>query len=135
MEFLKNLGETFNDAVDFVVEKNRKFNKTTKIKKLIKKESNEIIKAYITLGKHYYNELRDVPNYDMQKVCNAIDASQREIKRLKCKLEEVKNEVNLSEFEDFVESDEPIEIELTLNQVDSVSTHLGEDEIVEIKED
>ena len=105
------------------------------IKKLIKKESNEIIKAYITLGKHYYNELRDVPNYDMQKVCNAIDASQREIKRLKCKLEEVKNEVNLSEFEDFVEPDEPIEIELTLNEPENISTNLGEDDIVEIKED
>ena len=128
MEFLKNLGETFNDAVDFVVEKNRKFNKTTKIKKLIKKESNEIIKAYITLGKHYYNELHDVPNYDMQKVCNAIDVSQREIKRLKCKLEEVKNEVNLSEFEDFVESDEPIEIELTLNEADSDGILANRDE-------
>ena len=135
MEFLKNLGETFNDAVDFVVEKNRKFNKTTKFKKLIKKESNEIIKAYITLGKHYYNELHDVPNYDMQKVCNAIDASQREIKRLKCKLEEVKNEVNLSEFEDFVEPDEPIEIELTLNEADNSEAKLDSDGIVEIKED
>ena len=135
MEFLKNLGETFNDAVDFVIEKNRKFNKTTKIKKLIKKESNEIIKAYITLGKHYYNELRDVPNYDMQKVCNAIDASQKEIKRLKCKLEEVKNEVNLSEFEDFVEPEEPIEIELTLNEVDNSDVNLDSDDIVEIKED
>ena len=135
MEFLKNLGETFNDAVDFVVEKNRKFNKTTKIKKLIKKESNEIIKAYITLGKHYYNELRDVPNYDMQKVCNAIDASQKEIKRLKCKLEEVKNEVNLSEFEDFVEPEEPIEIELTLNEAANNAVNLDSDDIVEIKED
>ena len=135
MEFLKNLGETFNDAVDFVIEKNRKFNKTTKIKKLIKKESNEIIKAYITLGKHYYNELRDVPNYDMQKVCNAIDASQKELKRLKCKLEEVKNEVNLSEFEDFVELEEPIEIELTLNEVDNSDVNLDSDDIVEIKED
>ncbi len=135
MEFLKNLGETFNDAVDFVVEKNRKFNKTTKIKKLIKKESNEIIKAYITLGKHYYNELRDVPNYDMQKVCNAIEESQREIKRLKCKLEEVKNEVNLSEFEDFVEPDEPIEIELTLNGAGNGEANLDNDGIVEIKED
>lgn len=135
MEFLKNLGETFNDAVDFVIEKNRKFNKTTKIKKLIKKESNEIIKAYITLGKHYYNELRDVPNYDMQKVCNAIDASQKEIKRLKSKLEEVKNEVNLSEFEDFVEPEEPIEIELTLNEAANSDVNLDSDDIVEIKED
>lgn len=130
MEFLKNLGETFNDAVDFVIEKNRKFNKTTKIKKLIKKESNTIIKSYITLGKHYYNELRDVPNYDMQKVCSIIDASQKEIKRLKDKLDEVKNEVNLSEFEDFVEPEEPVEVELKSDKVDS-----DVDDIIENTED
>ncbi|MEI3541540.1 MAG: hypothetical protein V8P98_01870 [Acutalibacteraceae bacterium] len=112
MDFLRNLGETFNGAVDFVIEKNRKFSKVTKLKKQIKKESNAVVKAYITLGKHYYNELRDVPNYDMQKLCNSIDNSKQEIKRLKDKLEEVKNEVDLSDFEEFVEDSEPIEINL-----------------------
>ena len=112
MDFLRNLGETFNGAVDFVIEKNRKFSKVTKLKKQIKKESNAVVKAYITLGKHYYNELRDVPNYDMQKLCNSIDNSKQEIKRLKDKLEEVKNEVDLSDFEEFVEDSEPIEANL-----------------------
>ncbi len=112
MDFLRNLGETFNGAVDFVIEKNRKFSKVTKLKKQIKKESNAVVKAYITLGKHYYNELRDVPNYDMQKLCNSIDNSKQEIKRLKDKLEEVKNEVDLSDFEEFVEDSEPIEFNL-----------------------
>ena len=112
MDFLRNLGETFNGAVDFVIEKNRKFSKVTKLKKQIKKDSNAVVKAYITLGKHDYNELRDVPNYDMQKLCNSIDNSKQEIKRLKDKLEEVKNEVDLSDFEEFVEDSEPIEINL-----------------------
>ena len=116
MDFLRNLGETFNGAVDFVIEKNRKFSKVTKLKQQIKKESNAVVKAYITLGKHYYNELRDVPNYDMQKLCNSIDSSKKEIKRLKDKLEEVKNEVDLSEFEEFVEDDNPIEVEVTLEE-------------------
>lgn len=115
MEFLKSLGETVNGAVDFVIEKNRKFNKTAKIKKLIKKESNSIIKSYITLGKHYYNELRDVPNYDMQKICDNIDLSQKEIKRLQKKLEDVNNEVDLSKFEDFIDDEDPVEVEVTLS--------------------
>lgn len=119
MDFLRNLGETFNGAVDFVIEKNRKFSKVTKLKKQIKKESNAVVKAYITLGKHYYNELRDVPNYDMQKLCNSIDNSKKEIKRLKDKLEEVKNEVDLSEFEEFVEDDNPIEVEVTLEETEA----------------
>ena len=38
MDFLRNLGETFNGAVDFVIEKNRKFSKVTKLKKQIKKQ-------------------------------------------------------------------------------------------------
>lgn len=128
MEFLKNLGETVNGAVDFVIEKNRKFNKTTKIKKLIKKESNSIIKSYITLGKHYYNELRDVPNYDMQKICNDIEMSQKEIKRLQKKLEDVGNEVNLSQFENFIDDENQAEVTLK----DDVSE---DEDIVENEED
>lgn len=108
MDFLKNLGETFNGAIDFVIEKNRKFSKVASLKKQIKKESNEVVKSYIVLGKHYYNELRDVPNYDMQKICKAIDNYKQEIKRLKDKLEEVKNEVDLSNFEEFVQDEDPI---------------------------
>ena len=106
---MKKLGSTFNGAIDLVVEKNRKFSKITQIKKLIKKESNSIIKAYITLGKHYYAELRDVPNYDMQKVCSQIEESNKEIKRLKKKLEEIKNEINLSDFAEMIAYDEPTE--------------------------
>ncbi len=128
MEFLKNLGETVNGAVDFVIEKNRKFNKTTKIKKLIKKESNSIIKSYITLGKYYYNELRDVPNYDMQKICNDIEMSQKEIKRLQKKLEDVGNEVNLSQFENFIDDEDQAEVTLK----DDVSE---DEDIVENEED
>lgn len=112
MDFLRNLGETFNEAIDFVVEKNKKFSKVTSLKKQIKKEANSVVKAYITLGKHYYSELRDVPNRDMQKICDAIDCAKKEIRRLKDKLEEVKNEVNLSEFEELITKDEPIEIEV-----------------------
>ncbi len=134
MDFLRNLGETFNGAVDFVIEKNRKFSKVTKLKKQIKKESNAVVKAYITLGKHYYNELRDVPNYDMQKLCNSIDNSKKEIKRLKDKLEEVKNEVDLSEFEEFVEDENPIEVEVTFAEKDSEILNEDSDEIVENKE-
>ena len=133
MDFLRNLGETFNGAVDFVIEKNRKFSKLAKLKKQIKKESNSVVKAYITLGKHYYNELRDVPNYDMQKICNSIDNSKKEIKRLKDKLEEIKNEVDLSEFQECVEF-EADSIDL---DVDCEKTNCDEtsEEILENNED
>ena len=134
MDFLRNLGETFNGAVDFVIEKNRKFSKLAKLKKQIKKESNAVVKAYITLGKHYYSELRDVPNYEMQKLCKSIDDSKKEIKRLKNKLDEVNNEVDLSEFEEFVEDDTD-QIEITLDNSSNKSLDENLDEIVDNKED
>lgn len=126
MDFLKNLGETFNGAIDFVIEKNRKFSKVASLKKQIKKESNEVVKSYIVLGKHYYNELRDVPNYDMQKICKAIDNYKQEIKRLKDKLEEVKNEVDLSNFEEFVQDEDPI-VNNDIDLEETESTDLNKD--------
>lgn len=129
MDFLRNLGETFNEAIDFVVEKNKKFSKVTSLKKQIKKEANIVAKAYITLGKHYYSELRDVPNRDMQKICDDIDCAKKEIRRLKDKLEEVKNEVNLSEFEELITKDEPIEIEVISTTAEtSDSSNLNDDD-------
>lgn len=112
MDFLKNIGEAVNNAVDFVAEKNRKFTKINNLKRLIKKESDSIIKSYITLGKHYYKELRDVPDKDMQKICDSIDTSKLEIKKLKKNLFEVNNEQDYSKFRDLVE-DEPLDLELS----------------------
>ena len=86
MEFLRNIGETVNSAIDYIVEKNKKFTKSAKIRRLIKKESDSIIKAYITLGKHYYNDLRDVPDDEMRKICESIDVSKKEISKLRDRL-------------------------------------------------
>lgn len=111
MEFLKSLGETVNNAVDFVVEKNRKFTKISKLKRLIKKESDAIIRSYITLGKHYYSDLRNVPDKEMQKVCKDIDLAKSEIKKLRKKLVEINSEQDYTKFRNLVD-DEPIDIEL-----------------------
>lgn len=105
MDFLKNIGETVNSALDYVVEKNRKFTKSAKIKRLIKKESNAIIKSYVTLGKHYYNDLRDVPDNEMKKICESIDESKKEIAKLKEKLVQINMEENFSGYRDLVDED------------------------------
>ncbi len=132
MELFKNIGETVNNAVDYVIEKNKKFNKTTKLKRLVKKESNNIIRNYITLGKHYYNELRDVPNYDMQKLCNDIDESKKEIKKLKEKLLELDCEGNLSSVEDIIEdSDEPVDVEVLVDEDVEEPEKVNEEEKLE----
>ena len=91
MKILRSIGEAFGNAIDYVSEKKRKFDKTTRIKKCIRQETSEMVKNYIKLGKYYYAELRNVPNNDMQRICSAIDDSKCEIKRLKCKLDEIDN--------------------------------------------
>lgn len=132
MEFLKNIGESVNSALDFVVEKNKKFNRINKIKRFMKKESNSIIKSYIKLGKYYYNELRDVPNYEMQNICTSIDNSKKEIKRLQEKLIEINSEDNICDFNDLWD-DEPIEVESVVEQQnDAVSS---EDNTTDDKEE
>ena len=104
MKFLRGIGEALGNALDYVSEKKRKFDKTTRIKKCIKQETSDIVKNYIKLGKYYYTELRDVPNNDMQKICSAIDSGKCEIKRLKCKLEEIDNGCNIKCYCDSLDS-------------------------------
>ena len=77
------------------------------------------MKAYIKLGKHYYNELRDVPNYEMQNICTAIDNSKKEIKRLQEKLIEINSEDNVCDINELWE-DEPVEVESVLDKDDNI---------------
>ena len=128
MDFLRNIGETVNSAVDFVVEKNRKFTKISKIKRLIKKESDTIIRSYITLGKHYYSDLKNVPNKDMQKVCSNIDLAKTEIKRLKKRLAEINTEQSYTKFRDLAD-DEPIDVEFYVDDCHDHCTCCHDDHV------
>ena len=105
MEFLKNLSESIENAVDFVVEKNKKFNKINKIKSKIKKESNNMVEFYIKLGEHYYQDLRDVPNQEMQDLCNKIDDVKLEIKNLQEKLIKITHQESLSDYKKFLKDE------------------------------
>ena len=89
MGILSSISDAVNGTIDYIAEKKKKFIKTNRIKRYIKKETNALIRGYIALGKHYYSELRDVPNKEMQRVCKLIDASRCEIKKLKNRLHEI----------------------------------------------
>ena len=106
MNILKSIGEAVNNAVDYISEKKRKFDKINRIKKCIKQETSAMVKNYITLGKHYYSELRNVPNKDMQRICSAIDSSKNEIKRLKYKLEDINNGCDIKCYCDTIDDED-----------------------------
>lgn len=106
VSILNGIGEAINGAIDFISEKKKKIVEISKIKRYIKRETNTLVKSYIALGKHYYAELRDVPNKDMQRICNLIDFSRCEINRLKTKLEEINNNCDINCCCDVLSDDE-----------------------------
>ena len=91
MGIIKSISDYVNGAIEYMSEKKRRFDKISRIKRRIKQETSSVVKGYIVLGKHYYKELRGVPNKEMQRVCSTIDDNIREIEQLRCKLEEIKN--------------------------------------------
>lgn len=106
MKILSSIGEKMNGAVDFVVEKNKKLSKSSRLKKCIKKETNAMIRAFVQLGKNYYKDLRDVPNADMQRLCREIDRGKAELKRLQDQLSRMDTEEeSLLEFADEVQDE------------------------------
>lgn len=104
--FLSSISDAVNGTIDFIAEKKKKFVKTNRIKRYIKRETNTLIKGYIALGKHYYSELRDVPNKEMQRVCKLIDASRCEIKKLKNKLHEINYDCDVKCYCDVLDGED-----------------------------
>ena len=102
MGIIKGISDYVNGAIEYMSEKKRRFDKISRIKRRIKQETSSVVKGYIVLGKHYYKELRDVPNKEMQRVCSTIDDNIREIEQLRCKLEEIKNGCDIKFYCDSV---------------------------------
>lgn len=103
MRALRFIGEHFNNMLDHIAEGKRKSDEINRLDKGIKHEYSSIVKSYIALGKHYYTELRGVPNKEMQRICASIDSSKREIRHLKCKLDEVKHGCDIKFYYDSVD--------------------------------
>ena len=86
MKLLKKIGQNICSAVDMVVEKNRLAAQNNRLKMVIKAENNTITRAYIALGKHYYNTMKDSAEGEAAHLCHAIEQSRARIERVKDKL-------------------------------------------------
>lgn len=73
MSLLNNMGSCFSKAIDFVVEKNRKIALINRVKLVIRNEEDNAQRAYVSLGKYYYRNLRDEKNSETEIYCNAIE--------------------------------------------------------------
>lgn len=89
MDFLKNVADSVTKAVNFVVDKNRKTAMINRLKIVIRNEKDTQARAYIELGKYYFENLRDPSNDTTEPHCVAVENADHRLKRAFSKLDEL----------------------------------------------
>lgn len=90
MNFFDNIGTGITQAIDTVVEKNRRLAYTNRLKYVIKSETETLNRAYIALGKHFYKDLKGDPeSAEVERLCKVIDVAQERLKKAQDRLEYV----------------------------------------------
>lgn len=117
MNFIENVKgsvsaavETISDVAQNLVEKNRLNAQLNRLRLVMKNESNLMNRAYIALGKHYYNVEKGIDKeaVNTEKLFEIIDNSKTCIKKaqsrynmlLKKQMNEPKEEIDITELED-----------------------------------
>jgi len=89
MNFFTNVTSNVTKAVDFVVEKNRKAALVNRIRIVIKNERENAARSYVSLGKYYFDNLRDAQNEETEALCKSVEVSNQRIKKAFQKLDEI----------------------------------------------
>lgn len=89
MDVFKNVADSVTKAVNFVVDKNRRAAIINRLKIVIRNEKEIEARAYIELGKYYYENLRDPSNSRTEPLCTAVENAERRLKRAFSKLDEM----------------------------------------------
>lgn len=89
MGFLKNVTDSVGRAAGFVVEQNHRAALANRLKIVIRNEKEVQARAYIELGKYYYQNLRDPENPQAERLCTAIEGSSSRLKRAFEKLDDL----------------------------------------------
>ncbi len=89
MNFFESLSSNLTKAVDFVVDKNRKAAMINRLQVVIKNERENESRAYVALGKYYFEHLRDPENEETELLCRTVDFSDRRMKKAFAKLDEI----------------------------------------------
>ena len=86
------VGITLSNAVEYVVDKNRKAAQISRLKSVIRSEERISEKAFAALGKYYYHHLRDENDPVTEPYCTTIDHSAQRMDRAITRLEELSME-------------------------------------------
>lgn len=90
MSFLDKMGKTFSDTVKSVTEKNHKMAKMNRFRNRIALAQEEKEKAYIAIGKYYYEREKELPDEDIADSFLKIDIADREIMAVVKEIEELR---------------------------------------------
>ena len=101
MKILSTFASHVTQAIDFVVEANRKAALINRLKLVIKSEEKNIDRAYIALGKYYFNHLRDKGLEEPERHCAALENSKRRLDRALTKLEELTEDDDEEDYEEY----------------------------------
>ena len=71
-------------AYEAVANRNRQAAVNNRLKAVVRSELATINRAYIALGKHFYNDLRSQAAGDEAVLCNAIDQAKERILKAPC---------------------------------------------------
>lgn len=97
MDIFRNVADSVTKAVTFVVDQNRKTALINRLKIVIENEKEVKARAYIELGKYYYENLREEENDRTERVCEAIDNADRRLKKAYTRLDELVRPTGTSE--------------------------------------
>lgn len=100
MDIFKNVADSVAKAVDFVVDQNRKTALINRLKIVISNEKEVKARAYVALGKYYYENSRDEENGETENLCAAIDNADRRLKKAYTKLDELVRPTGAEEEEE-----------------------------------
>lgn len=81
MGILETIGKQVAGAVEGLFDKNRRSALINRLRIVIKNERENSARAYVALGKYYYDNLRDRDNVETEPLCASIDESERRLQR------------------------------------------------------
>lgn len=86
MDLLNTISCAVAAAYEAVANRNRQAAVNNRLKAIVRSEMGTINRAYIALGKHFYNDLRSQATGDEAVLCNAIDQAKERILKAREKL-------------------------------------------------
>ncbi len=89
MNLFNTVTDRVTKAVDYVVEKNRKAALVNRIRIVIKNERENEARAYVSLGKYYFENLRDAQNEETESLCKSVELADQRMKKAFEKLDEI----------------------------------------------